>query len=124
MAFRPLRHDGRLAATRWSRSARWFSAAASTVMTRLTVADARLFVRPSRQLRNSSASSSTLAGRVLLDGSVVHVADIRADPDFAVPEAVAAGNHTVFGVPLLREGAVLSTINLSRKRVESFTERQ
>src|SRR6516225_7858722 len=61
MAFRPLRHDGRLAATRWSRSARWFSAAASTVMTRLTVADARLFVRPSRQLRNSSASSSTTA---------------------------------------------------------------
>jgi PAS domain S-box-containing protein len=67
---------------------------------------------------------ANVAARVTLEGRVVHVADILADPDFAVPESVAAGNRTVLGVPLLREGVVLGTINLARKRVEPFTERQ
>jgi GAF domain-containing protein len=66
----------------------------------------------------------SIAGRVALEGRVVHIADIRADPDYALPEVVAAGNRTVLGVPLLREGAVLGTINLNRKRVEPYTERQ
>jgi PAS domain S-box-containing protein len=66
----------------------------------------------------------SLAGRVALEGKVVHVADARADPDYAFPEAIAAGIRTGLGVPLLREGAVLGTINLSRKRVEPYTEQQ
>jgi GAF domain-containing protein len=65
-----------------------------------------------------------IAGRVLLEGRVVHIEDIRADPDFALPEVVASGRRTLLGVPLLREGDVLGTINLSRNRVEPFTERQ
>jgi GAF domain-containing protein len=65
----------------------------------------------------------SLAGRVALEGRVVHVVDILADPDYAVPETVA-GRRTLLGVPLLREGAVLGTINLTRKQVEPFTERQ
>ena len=66
----------------------------------------------------------SILGRVLLEGRVVHIEDIRADPDFAVPETVAAGRRTMLGVPLMREGAVLGTINLSRQRIEPFTERQ
>jgi GAF domain-containing protein len=56
----------------------------------------------------------SLAGRVALEGRVVHVEDFAADPDYAVPETVKAGIRTALGVPLLREGAVLGTINLGR----------
>jgi signal transduction histidine kinase len=66
----------------------------------------------------------TVAGRVALEGRVVHVADILADPDYAQPETVASGRRTMLGVPLLREGAVLGMISLARDRVQPYTERQ
>ena len=67
----------------------------------------------------------SVTGRVALEGRVVHVADILADPDFARPEAVAAGRRTVLGVPLLREGSRARHDLLSRGNgCEPFTERQ
>ena len=45
----------------------------------------------------------SIAGRVALEGRVVHVEDIRADPDYALPETVASGRRTQLGVPLLRD---------------------
>jgi GAF domain-containing protein len=69
-------------------------------------------------------SRETVAGRVALEGRVVHVADIRADPDYVLPEVVASGRRAALGVPLLREGAVLGTVVLGRKRAQPFTERQ
>jgi two-component system NtrC family sensor kinase len=62
------------------------------------------------------------AGRVALEGRVVYVADILADPDYVLPEVVPA--RTILGVPLLRDGAVIGTINLTRWRAEPFTKRQ
>jgi two-component system, NtrC family, sensor kinase len=56
----------------------------------------------------------SMTGRVALEGRVVHVEDLAADPDFALPEAVASGRRTQLGVPLLREGALLSLISQPR----------
>jgi two-component system, NtrC family, sensor kinase len=56
---------------------------------------------------------------------VVHVADITVDPDYAFPEAATVDKtRTLLGVPLLRDGVVVGTLTLSRRRVEPFTQRQ
>jgi PAS domain S-box-containing protein len=65
-----------------------------------------------------------MTGRVLLEGRVVHLADVSSDPDYALPETIAAGLRTLLGVPLLRDSKPIGIIVLSRQRVEPYTERQ
>src|SRR5262249_31121986 len=67
----------------------------------------------------------TAAGRVALEGRVVQIPDIRADPEFvlSVPLA-AAGARTILGVPLVREGTPIGVVVLIRRAVHEFTEKQ
>ena len=67
----------------------------------------------------------TAVGRALLEGRVVHLADILADPDFTFSEAQKRGGYrTVLAIPLLREGSPIGVIVLTRTAVEPFTDKQ
>jgi len=75
--------------------------------------------------RTFTPSRGSVAGRTALEGKVVHVADITADPEYRLAEAVTMAKvRTCLGVPLLRDGVVIGTVTVNRQRVEPFTERQ
>ncbi|MBV9530750.1 MAG: GAF domain-containing protein [Bradyrhizobium sp.] len=68
--------------------------------------------------------SGTVSGRVLLEGKIVHVLDVLADPEYTYAAPTFAQIHTLLGVPLLREGSPIGVITLGRKSVRSFSEKQ
>ena len=68
---------------------------------------------------------SSVAGRAALEGRTVQVADVLADPEYAKHETQRVGGfRTVLGVPLLREGAAIGAVLLTRSEVEPFTQQQ
>jgi signal transduction histidine kinase len=71
------------------------------------------------------AGRSSVAGRVLLERQTVHIHNVLADPDFVLLDIQRAqGLRTALGVPLMREGAPIGILFLSRKQVRPFTDKQ
>jgi two-component system, NtrC family, sensor kinase len=67
----------------------------------------------------------TISGRTALEGKTVHVADVRADPEFTFVEGTRTlGSRTQLGVPLLREGVRIGVIVLMRREIRPFTDKQ
>ena len=67
----------------------------------------------------------SITGRVLLDGKIIHVADVRADPEYTWAKAQRLGGfRTMLGVPMLREGVTIGVLSLSRSDVRPFTDKQ
>jgi GAF domain-containing protein len=70
------------------------------------------------------------AGRALLEGKVVHIADVQADPEYSFVGAQrldafhADAFRTALGVPMLREGIPIGVLALTRSEVRPFTDKQ
>jgi signal transduction histidine kinase len=68
---------------------------------------------------------TSIAGRAVLEGKIVQVADIKADPEFKLSSGSGFANvRTTLAVPLLREGIPVGVLVLTRKEVEPFTDKQ
>ncbi len=64
-------------------------------------------------------------GRALLEGTVVHIPDVHADPDYQFVEALKHGEfRTILGVPMLREGVPIGVFALTRAEVRPFSGKQ
>jgi len=67
----------------------------------------------------------SVTGRVALEASVVHVADVLADPEYTWSGAQEIGGYrAALGVPLLREGNVVGVIFVNKTVPEPFTAKQ
>ena len=67
----------------------------------------------------------TLHGRALLEGKIIHIRDVLADPDYTWTEAQRLGGfRTILAVPMLREGAPIGVLSLTRSEVRLFTNKQ
>jgi len=72
------------------------------------------------QLDRGSAS-----GRALVEGKIIHIPDVQADPDYTFDQALKLGGfRTALGVPMLREGTPIGVLSLTRHEVRPFTDKQ
>jgi len=71
------------------------------------------------------AERGSAAGRALVEGSVVHIPDVKADPEYTFVEAPRLGDfRTILCVPMLREGIPIGVLTLTRSEVQPFTAKQ
>jgi two-component system, NtrC family, sensor kinase len=67
----------------------------------------------------------SVIGRALLEGRIVHIPDVEADPAYTWVEAKKLGGfRTILGVPMMREGTAIGVLTLSRSEPRPFTDRQ
>ena len=69
----------------------------------------------------------SVAARVLLEGKVVHIPDVEADPDYTFAKdrpTTVKPSRTMLGVPLLREGNPIGVFVLTRTVVQPFDAKQ
>jgi GAF domain-containing protein len=71
------------------------------------------------------AERGSAAGRALLEGQLIHITDVKADPEYTLAEAQKLGDYrTILCVPMLREGMPIGLLALTRSEVQPFTEKQ
>src|SRR5262245_35264068 len=71
------------------------------------------------------AERGSAQGRALLEGRVIHIHDVKADPDYTFTDYQKLGDfRTVLAVPMLREGNPSGVVALTRTEVRPFTDKQ
>src|SRR5258706_15761179 len=67
----------------------------------------------------------TVVGRVALTGQPAHIDDAQADPSYTWTQArEVIGFHSIFGVPMMREGEPIGVMVVLRNEVRPFSERE
>jgi GAF domain-containing protein len=70
------------------------------------------------------AERGSASGRALIEGRVVHITDVAADPEYTLVEARRLGDYrTILCVPMLREGIPIGLLALTRSEVQALTSR-
>jgi GAF domain-containing protein len=70
---------------------------------------------------------TSATGRVLLERRVVHIHDIRLDPEYrwaAGHQGDEEMHRTIVAVPMFREATIVGVIVIRRTRVQPFTDKQ
>src|SRR5262245_494838 len=71
------------------------------------------------------ATRGIAAGRAIVDRAVVHISDIRSDPDYVARVPMnAPGYRTALAVPMLREDSPIGVFVMWRREVRPFSEKQ
>jgi GAF domain-containing protein len=71
------------------------------------------------------AERGSASGRALLEGRLIHIPDVKADPEYTFVEAPRLGDfRTALCVPMLREGDPIGVLTLTRSEVQPFTDKQ
>ena len=67
----------------------------------------------------------SVVGRAGIEGRLVHVPDVLADPEYTRHDPQKIGGwRAALGVPLLREGNVVGVFFLSKTKPQAFTDKQ
>ena len=65
------------------------------------------------------------SGRALLEGRVIHIPDVNADPEYTWVETQRRGDYrTILCVPMLRESIPIGVLILTRSEARPFTDKQ
>jgi signal transduction histidine kinase len=75
--------------------------------------------------RHLTPERGTATGRAALDGRIVHIPDVFEDSEYTWWESQKVGRfRAVLTVPLMREGAPIGVLGLTRCEPRPFTEKQ
>ena len=82
------------------------------------------FIEYSRTIPVAADRGSAI-GRALLEGTAIHIPDALADPEYTFTEGQRLADfRAVLAVPMLREGAPIGVIVMTRKEARPFTQKQ
>ena len=66
----------------------------------------------------------TASGRALLEGHIVHIHDVEADPEYTFTAKSLGDYRTILALPMLRESEAIGVLVLTRSDVRPFTDKQ
>ena len=70
------------------------------------------------------ATRRRAVGRAILDRAVVHIEDVRNDPEYDTGYQPEISYRTVVAVPLLKDGNPIGALGMWRREVKPFTDKQ